>query len=243
MEDLLREYDRRLEPARRRFEEGTGIAALMSADADPRDLLRLLIEFASRCVPMVQPVEGWIARAAVGCDRMGLRDVGRALKGHAASESGHHLMAIHDTHALVGRWNALYSPPLDAQGLLDREPGPGASRYCAIHESVVNGDSPFAQVALEHEIERLPVAFGGRLMAIWTERLGPGIASCLTFVAEHTILDVGHTAFNRKLLGGLLEADPGRCSTLVDAGTSILDAYAQFLADCARYESVEPAAA
>ena len=76
-------------------------------------------------------------------------------------------------------------------------------------------------------------------MAHWRERLGDDITSCVSFVQEHTILDIGHTALNRKLLEGLLATDPGYLSALVEAGTSILDAHAEFLADCVRGEPAQ----
>jgi hypothetical protein len=145
-------------------------------------------------------------------------------------------MMVDDTHALVKRWNVRYSPPLDAASLIDVQPASGASRYIAIHEAIVDGDRPFAQVALEYEIEQLPVAFGDRMLSSWAQRLGQDITNSLSFIREHIVLDVGHTAFNRKLLRGLLESGPEYLSALVQAGSSILDAYAEFLTDCARAE-------
>ena len=148
-------------------------------------------------------------------------------------------MMVEDTHALVKRWNARYSPPLDAESLFDVEPGSGASRYIAIHEAIVDGDMPFVQVALEYEIEQLPVAFGALMISNWAQRLGQDITNSLSFVREHIVLDVGHTAFNRKLLQGLLESGPRYLPVLVEAGSSILDAYAEFLTDCACAERPE----
>ena len=45
-------------------------------------------------------------------------------------------------------------------------------------------------------------------------------------------LDVGHTKFNARELGKLLQAHPGFLEALAAAGSAALQAYAQFLADC-----------
>ena len=116
-----------------------------------------IIQFSSHAVRIVEPVEGWIKRAASRCEAIGLTSLGRSLKGHAASEAGHHLMLISDTHALVNRWNEVYSPQLDATFLLDREPTPGANRYIAIHETIVGGDRPFAQVRSNMKSSSFPL--------------------------------------------------------------------------------------
>jgi hypothetical protein len=221
-----------MEPARNRFAQSPTLAAVTAVDIEPLVLELFLLNFAATGVRMTAPVEGWIRRAAQRCEEIGYADLGRALRGHAAAEAGHHLMMVHDTKALVDRLNARHTPPLDAEQLLAAPPGQGALRYIEVHEAVIEGPAPFAQVALEYEIEMLPVRYGPTMVTSWVNRLGREILGSLSFITEHIELDVGHTKFNSRQLEGLLECNPEALSDLVSAGTDVLEAYGQFISDC-----------
>src|SRR5882724_3609660 len=120
---LFQEYEVRMEPARNRFAASPTLAAVTAADIEPLLLELFLLNFAAIGVRMTEPVEGWIRRASQRCEELGDVDLGRALRGHAAAEAGHHLMMIRDTRALVDRLNARYATPLDADRLLAEPPG------------------------------------------------------------------------------------------------------------------------
>ena len=229
---LFAEYERRMEPARNRFAASPTLAAVTAADIDSLLLELFLLNFAATGVRMTEPVEGWIRRASQRCEELGDAELGRALRGHAAAEAGHHLMMIRDTRALVDRLNARHTPPLDADQLLAAPVARGAQRYIEVHEKVIEGPAPFAQVALEYEIEMLPVQYGPTMVTSWVNRLGREILGSLSFITEHIELDVGHTKFNSRQLEGLLERNPEALPALVSAGTDVLDAYGQFISDC-----------
>jgi hypothetical protein len=230
--ELFHEYERQMQPVRDRFAASPTLAAVTAADIEPLLLELFLLNFAATGVRMTEPVEGWIRSAAERCEQLGDAELGRALRGHAAAEAGHHLMMVRDTHALVDRLNARHKPPLNAEQLLAAPPSRGARRYIEVHEQVITGPTPFAQVALEYEIEMLPVRYGPIMVTSWVKRLGEEILGSLSFITEHIELDVGHTKFNSRQLEGLLERNPKALPALVSAGTDVLDAYAQFIADC-----------
>jgi len=226
------EYEQQMEPARSRFAENPTLAVLTAADIDPLLLQLFLLNFASMGVRMTEPVEGWILRAAERCQELGDAELGRALRGHAAAEAGHHLMMVRDTESLAARLNSRYALALDARQLLAAPPGKGAARYIRVHEEVIEGPTPYVQVAVEYEIEMLPVRYGPPLVAAWVARLGEGILKCLEFITEHIELDVGHTKFNARQLERVLERNPAALPAMVAAGTNVLNAYGEFLSDC-----------
>jgi hypothetical protein len=90
----------------------------------------------------------------------------------------------------------------------------------------------YAQIAIEYEIEQLPLRYGGLFVARCLEIFGPDILPSLSFVTEHIVLDIGHTKFNEQELGKLIGDIPESLPFLVAAGSTALDAYAQFLTDC-----------
>jgi hypothetical protein len=239
-------YEPAIRPARVRFATGPAMSAFLDDDTDPTFLELFLVHFSSLGVALTQPVEDWLVRAGKRCEEVGLPELGRALCSHAKAESGHHLMMIADTHALVARWNARRSPSLDADRLLARPPTRGGRMYRQVHENNIAGRTPFGQSAIEYEIEMLPVRFGPQLLERSRSVLGPDILPGLSFLQEHITLDVGHTRFNEMHLERLLRKNPDYLMPLVRTGEAALEAYSSFLHDCvqlARTQVLEPTAA
>jgi hypothetical protein len=229
---LLTQYDAGVHNARAAFARESGLAHLLSPDVNPVALDAFLVHFCSLGVALTEPVEGWLVRSSERCTAIGMAELGRALLSHSKAESGHHLMMIRDTHALVARWNARRHPALDAAQLLACSPTPGGQMYQQLHEDTIVSDAPFAQIAIEYEIEQLPVAYGGRLIQQCVRVLGEDILECLSFVDEHVTLDAGHTKFNLRQLERVLDNHPDFVAPLVDAGSRALRAYSSFLREC-----------
>ena len=143
-------------------------------------------------------------------------------------------MMIADLTALAARWNARREPSVDPDKLLNQAPSPGVIQYHEVHDQNIAGDTPYAQIAIEYEVEMLPLRYGELFVARCVEVLGAEILPCLSFVTEHIRLDRAHTNFNARAMARLLELVPSCLPALVSAGTAVLDAYAQFLSDCAQ---------
>jgi hypothetical protein len=227
----IERYNRHLAAVRERFDANPALKALRSNN-DPQLLELFLLYFCAIGAQMTQPVEGWIRRAASRCAELGLEALGKALIRHALAESGHHLMMIADVHSLAKHWNARHSRSIDADALLSQAMSNGARRYCEVHERNIAGNTPFAQIAIEYEIEQLPLRYGSFFLARCFEVFGPEILPSLSFVSAHIDLDVGHTHFNECELAKVIHSTPESLPALVEAGTRALDAYAEFLSDC-----------
>lgn len=229
---LLSHYQAGVEETRNGFGQVSGLESLLAPGIDPLLLEVFLIHFCSLGVALTEPVEGWLIRSSQRCTEVGMVELGRALLSHSKAESGHHLMMIHDTHALVARWNARNQPSLDAERLLAQPPTPGGRMYQQLHEDTIVSDAPFAQIAIEYEIEQLPVKYGTRLIQQCVKVLGTDIMNCLSFVDEHVTLDVGHTNFNTRQLEKVLDGHPEFVEPLARAGSQALRAYGTFLMEC-----------
>src|SRR6201987_4865196 len=227
----LDKYNRSLAAVRERFDANPALNAVRSND-DPQMLELFLLYFCAIGAQMTQPVEGWIRRAASRCAELGFEELAKALKQHAQAESGHHLMMIADVHSLVKHWNSRHSRSINADDLLNQVPSNGARSYCEVHERNIAGDTSYAQIAIEYEIEQLPLRYGSLFLARCFEVFGPEILPSLSFVSAHIEWDVGHTHFNERELAKLIDSTPESLPALVAAGTAALDAYAKFLSDC-----------
>jgi hypothetical protein len=232
MGDGFRSYELLMVPARQRFTSGAGLTALISPETEPESLETFLVYFCGIGTRITEPVERWIRRAGKRCGDAGLEKLGLALEAHAASESGHHSLMRADFEKLVARRAARKAWPVDVEWLLNEAPSPGAERYREVHEDVLGGDFPFAQIAIEYEIGRMAVEHGPRVVDRCVEKLGQEIIPCLSFLTEHVVADVGHTASKARELEDLTTEDPARIPALVAAGSAALDAYTQFLDDC-----------
>ena len=227
----LDEYEQLLTPVRECFAISPGVQAINSS-SDDVFLESFLLHFCALGSQMTEPVERWIRRAAARCGTMGLAELAHALNGHAQAESCHHLLMIADVTSLAARWNARRKPVVNARKLLGQPATQGVLAYCKVHEDNITGDTPYAQIAIEYEIEMLPLRYGKLLLTRCVEMLGADILPCLRFVTEHICWDVGHTNFNARVIAKLIDLDPSSMPALVSAGTAALNAYAQFLGDC-----------
>lgn len=231
-------YEPGLAPSRARFAASPALTTLFAEGADaaneiaPELLELFFIHYNALGVQMTEPVEGWIRRAGERCEAIGLANVGRALKMHARHEANHHLMMIADTKKLVARRNARTGEQLSAEHLIATPATNGIRLYVALHEAVIAGETPFAQVAIELEIERLSVTYGGKVLARCAAVLGKTALDGMSFLEEHVAIDAGHTNFNENELDKLLRESPGRAPVLIAAGGAALAAYASFMSDC-----------
>jgi hypothetical protein len=226
-------YENRMSLVREQFSNRSALSSqAMNPDIEPERLELFLICYSALGVAMTRPVEGWIHRAGRRCEQMGLKKLGAALRSHARQESGHHLMMIEDTRRLVRRWNSHHPLKLDADELIARSETKGVQSYIRLHEEVISGDSPFCQLAIEYEIEKLSVDFGPKWLAHCEKILGREILNGMSFVQEHVAVDEGHTNFNRKQLEMLLAERPEFAMPLVVTGEAALTSYDNFIADC-----------
>lgn len=227
--DAIAAYERRLKPHRDRFAARPSVAMLNNRGAIPADLLRLfLIHYAAYGISMTHPVEDWIRRAGERCCDTGYADLGDALVRHAGHEAGHHRMMVGDLWALADSWNAEHQDAIDPIALSRRNLPESVAQYRDLHEQVIAGDTPWAQIALEYEIEALSVRHGAALLAA----AGPNLAGGLSFLREHVALDGAHTEFNRKQIAGLLLTHPDCMDPLVETGIAALETYGRFIDDC-----------
>jgi hypothetical protein len=226
-------YEHAVGPARERFAASAALCAMTASGVDPAMLELFLMHFSALGVGMTEPVDGWIRRAGERCRALGLDELGRSLMLHAKHEAGHHLMMIEDTRKLVDRWNARHAEQMSADQLLALAPTPGVVRYKELHETVIAGETPYGQLAIEYEIEMLSIVHGRALIANCVARLGRDIMQGLSFLEEHVEVDAGHTKFNAAELTRLVDRHPAFVQPLAAAGAAALDAYATFLGDCA----------
>ena len=228
----LRAYDALIQPARNRFAEGRGIRGMNSPDTDAKTMAAFLLYFSALSVPITEPVEGWIRRAGERCTAVGLPELGKALQAHSKAEAGHQQYHIDDFASMVSLWNGTRSPAVRPEQITDIGITHGGRHYCRIHEDNINGEQPYCQLAIEYEIELLPVENGPPFVQNCVRLLGQDILCCMTFVTSHIEFDVGHTKFNAHFLGNLIAQDPNRVSPLANAGTAVLDAFGRHLDEC-----------
>ncbi len=243
-EDGLRDrvselYEPHVVAARDRFQRSAATAFATGSSTDPMQLDRFLIQFCALGVQMTEHVESWIRRAGEKTVEAGYVDLGEALQRHAVQERDHHLMMIDDTRTLVELWNRLGRPEIDADALLASEATPGIKAYADLHERVIAGPTPYAQLGIEYEIEQLSNDLGAPMLANVARVCGQERVAGLSFVRDHVDLDVGHTEFNRRQLLQLLADHEHFGETLGQAGSAALDAYGLFFHECVAAATTE----
>ncbi|MGQ0575081.1 MAG: hypothetical protein ACT4RN_12880 [Pseudonocardia sp.] len=242
--DYIEQYEQAVEPARRRFADDPAVRLVQDRAMGTDHLESFFIHWSALGVAMTKPVEGWIRRAGEACVRLGepgLETLGVALQKHAKAEADHHLLQIEDLHRMCKRRAAAGRAAPDPDALLALPWPEAAQRYRDLHEEVIAGPQPYAQIGIENEIEMLSIVLGPPLFDNARALLGDDVTADLSFLDEHITLDVGHTKFNRRQMAKFLDERPDALDALVAAGSAALDAYRAFLAHCVAVS--EPAGA
>lgn len=247
--DPIERYEQSVQPARQAFASDPAVRLVQDPAIGAAHLEAFLICFSALGVGMTEPVEGWIRRAGVACVALGdpgVVEIGTALQKHAKGEADHHLLMIADLRRLCARRAAAGRQAPDPDELLAQEWPASTLHYRRMHEDLIAGPTPYAQIAVENEIEMLSVEVGPGLLANARALLGDDvdgrdILDDLSFLTDHVTLDVAHTKFNRRQMAAFLDARPDALDALVDAGTAALDAYRAFVADCVALAGRMPA--
>lgn len=222
-----------VQAAREQLQTHPTVAALLSPDIDALVLERFLIQYSALGVQITEPVDGWISRAGGRTVDIGMKEIGEHLTKHAKHEAGHHLMLLDDTKHMVESWNGRgNNPKLDLTALLTQSCTQAMNAYIKLHEDVIASEQPFGQVAIELEIEGISVAFLPGFIENCKRVLGDDVLAGMSFLTEHAALDVGHTAFNERLMNRLLEQRPEAAARLAQIGSDALGIYIAFFGEC-----------
>jgi hypothetical protein len=227
---LFQQYNRLLHPARVRFMQSAGINTYMG-EMNEKKLHAFLLVWTAFSIKMTEKVEAWIRGAGESCENQGIKDVGSRLKHHAEQESEHDLMLVDDLKVLIEKWNSTYDDSLEADFIKNFPLPQNTDAYVALHENAIKSKTPYVQVAIEYEIERMSVVYGPRMVENVINTLGPQYEAGIGFLAHHVLLDQGHTKFNADLLERCFTSN---CSleALVETGISALNIYSGFLDEC-----------
>lgn len=223
-------YEAALQDSRSDFFK-TFITPLLN-NHDPKTIMLFWIYFSSQGIGMTRPVEDWIIRAGNQCKTLGFSELGIQLCKHAVHEAGHEEMMIADTKTLAQEWNQRYTPILNADDLLNQKYNPSVLAYQKLHEDCIHSNHPYAQIAIEYEIENLSVMCGTPILQHTLTVLGDDFKDCLTFVDDHIKIDASHTEFNRRVLSKFLKNHPETLDTLLTIGKKALSVYGSFLGQC-----------
>ena len=221
----FQDYDRVLQPIRSEISETFGALA---KEKNPEVLARFLMHFSACGYHMTRQVSDWIKRSGVKCGQQGHPELGVFLCKHASQEEGHENLHLEDLESII-EWNERRTGRASGKAdefLFRCARNPGVEDYISFHERNIDGPAPWRQLAVENEIELLSVTQGPLLIQHIVSILGFGILNSLSFVKEHSLLDVGHSYLNLKRIDAFLESNPEEVETMAQAGKEALEAYA-----------------
>lgn len=225
----LFQYHQQMHPERVAFLRSEG-NTYFATQSNPKKMHGFALLWTAHSISMTKYVDTWIRSAGERCKALGINSIGESLITHARHEAGHDQMLVEDLAHLVGLWNKNYGGAMSVQEIMTIPLPENSQKYIELHEEVIKSHTPFAQVAIEFEIERLSVTVIPR----WVENilctLGQEFSTALTFLDEHILLDQGHTKFNTNLLEKCF-AEGLDSKALVTAGRTALQCYAGYLGE------------
>ncbi|MCK6597504.1 MAG: hypothetical protein L6Q37_04005, partial [Bdellovibrionaceae bacterium] len=226
----FKKYNQQIHSTRVSFLKSSGINYFMT-ESDPKKLHAFLLVWTAMSIQMTERVEDWIKRAGENCTNKNFTEVGEKLQYHSKQEADHDKMLVTDVNFLIEKWNKVYNDTLTLNDLFKIGTLPETQYYVDLHENVINSQHPYCQTAIEFEIERISVVYGPRMIDNLLFILGDDFEPGISFLAEHVLLDQGHTKFNIDLMEKCLAAKAS-LSEMVKTGSDALTIYAGFLNHC-----------
>ncbi|MBD2533633.1 hypothetical protein H6G97_30415 [Nostoc flagelliforme FACHB-838] len=230
------EYQRRCEPARKEFASRKVVKEIFTEGVEPKLLKLFMIHWSALSAGLTEPIPAYLKRAGERCEEEGLKEMAEFFYQHEEEEEGHDNWATEDVKKLVDTWN-LEEPKfhIDSKELLNHKMSPAVKRYHQLHERVIEGDSPCAELAIDVEIELISTTYGPLLLKSWVESMGQDSLPSISFLYEHVRADVGHTETNFQVVHKLLAQHPEYTDILVETAGDALNSYADFLDDAMNY--------
>ncbi|MDH0627793.1 hypothetical protein N5D36_10525 [Pseudomonas mosselii] len=229
---MMNEYQIRITAAREKFAAREEVQALFKAPMDAPLVNLFMIYWSAMSAALTTPIPEYLATAGVRCEALGLSRLAEFFKEHTEEEDGHHEWAAADVHKLVSLWNAKYpGMPINTEDLLVSNLTPSVRRYHQLHKDVVAGDAPWAELAIDVEIELITTQYGPALLKACAAALCEEGQKSISFLAEHVRFDFGHTDTNFRVVAELIEAKPEYTQHLVAIGEQALTAYGDFLGE------------
>lgn len=226
------EYQVRMSSARVLFSQRQDVQQLFNAPMEAPLLNLFMIHWCALSAALTTPIPEFLATAGVRCEALGLTALAEFFKEHTEEEDGHHEWAAADTFKLVALWNAQYpDAPLDAGQLLASNMTPSVLHYHKLHKDVVSGAAPWAELAIDVEIELITTQYGPPLMKACAQALCEEGRQSISFLSEHVHFDFGHTDTNFQVVADLIQLKPEFTEHLVKIGEQALNAYGDFLGE------------
>jgi hypothetical protein len=230
------QYQKRCELLRQEFASRPVVKEIWEEEVDPTLLKLFMIHWCALSAGLTEPIPVYLKRAGDGCQNLGLREMADFFYEHEGEEDGHENWAIEDVENLVAVWNQGESRfPLDAKELLANKMSPAVKRYHQLHEQVIEGDSPWAELAIGVEIELISTTYGPTLIKKWVASMGQDSLPNISFLHKHVVADVEHTETNFEIIDKLVSEHPEYTDILVETAANALNSYADFLEDAMTY--------
>ncbi len=230
------EYQQRAELARQEFASRPIVKEIFVEKVEPKLFKLFMIHWSALSAGISQPIPEYFNYAAERCKNEGFGEMAEVFSEHGQEEDGHENWATTDVQKLVEIWNQEEpNYPLDAQKLLAQRMSPAVKRYHKLHEDVIKGDYPWAELAIGLEIELIATTYGPILLERCVEIMGKESIANISFLDKHVTADVGHTETNFEVVDKFICDHPESKDILVKTAGDALNSYADFLEDAMTY--------
>ncbi len=230
------EYQKRCQLARQEFAQRPVVKEIFTEEVEPKLLELFMIHWSALSAGLTEPIPVYLERAGERCKNMGFQEMAEFFYEHEEEEDGHDNWAMEDVEKLVPIWNRKNpNLSLDARKLLANKFSPAVKRYHKLHEEVIEGNSPWAELAIDVEIELFSATYGPILVKKWVDCMGEDSLSNISFLHKHVLADVGHSEANFEVVDKFISKNPQSINTLVGTATKALNSYADFLEDAMEY--------
>lgn len=226
---IMQQYKNEMVEARVIFSK---VVNRLISQCQQRELASFLLHHCVFSHLMSQPLNSWVCDASTRCQQLGFIDLSCDLKEYADIGFRRDKLLRADLDQLVLWFNKHYFWELNAESFLRENSCEGLMQYFSCHEQALSGDTPYTELAIQFELERLEMIHGYSLLQLCTAYFGKSILRHLSAFRHKMRLNHKRTTLLAQMMERFLAAHPDKLSSLHIAAIDTLQSYAQYLLDC-----------
>ena len=227
MPKLLPEYEHQLVDARVKF---ANLISKLTAKTQSQNLAFFLVNQCALGTTMMTDNESCTQQAGLRCQQLGYPNIGETLINQAKHQAKHLQLITKDFHALINWLNQKYKLNINADKYLKKLTiTPSVKKYCALNEVNAHNETPYCQMAINYEVERLSTVHGFTLVNLCILKLGPSALKQLSLIRHLTKHNPKQSQSSKHQMQQLLDKCPQALTKLVATANATLQAYAEFI--------------
>ena len=181
---------------------------------------------------MTEQLGGWLNEAVNKCDAFGYGELSRSLAEYREIGFKRHTLLGKDLPLLLQWINQRHHINITSPYFHKKITSEGVKKYLKLHEQVLKSKTPYRELAIQCEMERIIMVHGYTLIQLCKLRLGKVVLRNLSAFRYQMKFNQQRTIILEQIQKQFIKKHPELLDDMVEASVATLECYARYLVDC-----------